>query len=65
MREVFGIILIIYGVFCLYIGLTKAPFVWKMKKLVIMRKMFGGEGGLQIFIIVWGAIALAVGIWLY
>lgn len=65
MREVIGIILIVYGVFCLYIGLTKAPFIWKIKKLQIMQKMFGGEGRLQVFIIVWGAIALAVGIYLY
>ena len=62
---ILAIVLIIYGVFCLYIGLTKAPFIWKMKKLMVMRKMFGGETGLQIFIIIWGAIALGIGIWLY
>ncbi len=64
MKEAFGIVLIIYGVFCIYIGLTKSPFIWKMKKFEIMQKMFGGPLGLQIFVIVWGIIALGVGIWL-
>lgn len=62
--ETLSIILIIYGVFCLFVGLTKAPMIWKMKKLQIMQKMFGGELGLQIFIIVWGAVALAIGLWI-
>lgn len=60
--EVLAIVLIIYGVFCLYIGVTKMPAIWKMKKLQIMQKMFGGETGLQIFIIVWGIAAIVVGI---
>lgn len=60
--EILSIILIIYGVFCLFVGLTKMPAIWKMKKLQVMAKMFKGDLGLQIFIIVWGAIALTVGI---
>ena len=57
-----AIILIIYGIFCLYVGVTKMPAIWKMKKLEIMAKMFGGDKGLQIFIIIWGLAALVAGI---
>lgn len=57
----YSIVLIIYGVFCLYIGLTKAPFIYNMKKLQIMEKMMG-KFGLQIFLIIWGIAALLVGI---
>ena len=60
--EILSVVLIIYGVFCIYIGLLKPPMIWKMKKLQIMQKMFGGSGGLQIFIRIWGIAALVIGI---
>ena len=60
--ETLSIILIIYGVFCLFIGLTKMPAIWNMKKLQIMAKMFKGDRNLQIFIIVWGIAAIVVGV---
>ena len=63
--QTLAIVLIVYGVFCLYIALTKAPFIWKMKKFQIMEKMFKGSRNLQIFVAVWGLIALVVGIILY
>lgn len=59
---VFGAILIVYGIFCIVIGVLKLPVIWKMKKLQIMSKMFKGDRNLQIFVIVWGLIALVVGI---
>lgn len=60
--EILSIILIIYGVFCIFIGLLKPPMIWNMKKLQIMQKMFRGSKGLQIFILVWGVIALTIGL---
>ena len=60
--EVLSIVLIIYGIFCIFVGVTKMPVIWKMKKLQIMAKMFKGDGNLQIFIIVWGIAALVIGI---
>lgn len=59
---ILSIILIIYGIVCIFIGFTKMPAVWNMGKLRIMAKMFKGDRNLQIFIIVWGIIALTVGI---
>jgi len=60
--ETLSIILIIYGLFCIIIGLLKPPFIWKMKKLEIMQKMLKGSRNLQLFIIVWGSIALIIGL---
>lgn len=60
--EALAIVLIIYGVFCLFIALTKMPAIWNMKKLQIMSKMFKGDRNLQIFIAVWGIAALVIGI---
>ena len=57
-----AIFLIIYGLFCILIGIMKLPAIWNMKKLQIMAKMFKGDRNLQIFIIVWGIAALVVGI---
>lgn len=56
-----SIVLIVYGVLCLFIGLLKPPFIWNMGKFKVMEKMFGKKG-LVIFVIVWGLIAIAVGI---
>ncbi len=60
--EVLSIILIVYGLFCILIGVMKLPMIWKMKKFQIMSKMFKGDKNLQIFVIVWGLIALVIGI---
>ena len=60
--EILGAILIVYGLFCILIGVLKLPAIWNMKKLQIMAKMFKGDRNLQIFIIVWGLLALVVGI---
>jgi len=54
--------LIIYGILCIYIGLLKPPFIWKMKKFEIMKKMFKGELGVQILVLVFGITALLLGL---
>lgn len=58
--EVLGIILIIYGILCMYIAFMKPPFIWNLGKLKVMRKMMG-EKGLLIFLIVWGVAAIIIG----
>lgn len=60
---VWKVILIVYGILCLYIALFKPPFIWKSKKFEIMEKIFKGPVGLQIFVVAWGVVALVIGIW--
>ncbi|MCK4551996.1 MAG: hypothetical protein KAU02_03690 [Tenericutes bacterium] len=60
---VWKVILIVYGILCLYIALFKPPFIWKMKKFEVMERIFKGPVGLQIFVAVWGIAALVIGIW--
>lgn len=57
-----GLIFIIYGLFCILIGIMKLPIIWRMKKFQIMAKMFKGDRNLQIFVIVWGLAFLIAGI---
>ena len=57
----YAIALIIYGVLCLFIGLMKPPVIWNMGKFKVMEKMFG-KTGLRVFVLVWGAIALVIGL---
>ncbi len=56
---------IIYGVLCLFIGLMKPPFIFNSGKFKVMEKLFKGKRNVQIFVLVWGAISLAVGIWVF
>ncbi|MCF7925568.1 MAG: hypothetical protein K9L26_03445 [Candidatus Izimaplasma sp.] len=58
------IILIIYGILCLYVGILKPPFIWHMKKFDVLKKIFKGERNVQIFVIVWGLIALIIGLYI-
>ncbi len=58
-----GLVLIIYGGFCLAVGIFKIPVIWNMGKIKAFVKMLG-EVGTQAFLGVWGAIALGIGIWL-
>ena len=60
--ETLSTILIIYGILCIIIGLLKPPFIWHMKKLQVMKKMLKSDTNLQIFILVWGLLALLVGL---
>ena len=59
-----GIFLVLYGVFCAFLGITKKPQgVWNMGKIQAFVKVLGVTGAV-IFFLVWGAAALGVGIWL-
>ncbi len=54
-------VLIIYGIICLYIGLLKPPFIWKMKKFEVMHKLFKSEVVTQIVVLVFGLTAILLG----
>jgi len=58
---VLSTILIIYGIFCIIIGVLKLPIIWNMGKFRAMAKIFKGERNLQIFVIVWGIVAIVIG----
>ena len=59
---ILGIFLIVYGLFCLFLGITKKPAaVWNMGKIQGFVKLLK-EIGTQIFISVFGLAALAGGI---
>lgn len=61
---ILGLFLLVYGIFVFYIALTKKPDkIWNMGKIQGFVKILG-EKGTVIFFIVWGVIALAVGIYL-
>ncbi|MEC9485367.1 MAG: hypothetical protein UMR38_05780 [Candidatus Izemoplasma sp.] len=62
--EILKNVLIIYGILCFYIGIFKPPIIWHMKKFEVLKKLFKGERNVQIFVLVWGLIALAFGIYL-
>jgi hypothetical protein len=62
--ETWGIILIVYGIVCAYIVLTKPNFIYQSAKFKVMMKMMG-EKGFNIFLIVWTLAALIAGILLY
>lgn len=57
-----GIFLVVYGVFCIIVGITKLPAIWNMGKIQIFVK-FLGDLGTRIFILVWGLIATGFGIY--
>lgn len=59
-----GIFLVLYGVFCAFLGITKKPQgIWNMGKIQGFVKVLG-ETGAVIFFLVLGAAAFGVGIWL-
>lgn len=58
--EILGIVLIIYGILCMYIAFIKPPFIWNLGKLKVMRKMMG-DRGLIIFLLLWGVSAIVIG----
>lgn len=59
-----GLVLAAYGIFCLVVGLFKAPAaVWDMGKIQSFRKVLK-DVGTQIFLSVWGAVGLGFGIYL-
>lgn len=59
-----AIFLVLYGVFCLILSLTKKPAkVWNMGKIQGFVKIMGNVGT-QIFIFIFGGASLGIGIWL-
>lgn len=64
MAQTWGVVLILYGILCLFILIAKPPVVWKMKKIEVMIKMMGKKG-FTIFLAIWTLAALGFGIWLY
>ena len=62
--KILGIFLVLYGLLCLVLGAFKKPdALWNMGKIQGFRKVLK-DVGTQIFIGVWGAAALGIGIWL-
>lgn len=58
----YNYVLILYGILCLYIGLLKPPFIWNTAKFKVMKKMFKGDLGVQLLVLVFGITALVLGI---
>lgn len=54
-------VLIIYGIICLYVGVLKPPFIWRMKKFEVMHKMFKSETVTQIVVLIFGVTAILLG----
>lgn len=55
----YGTLALIYGILCVFIGLLKPPFIYNMGKIKAMEKMMGKTGA-RIFILVWGALFIAI-----
>ncbi|MDF1522181.1 MAG: hypothetical protein P1P87_05105 [Trueperaceae bacterium] len=61
---ILAIALLLYGALCLALALFKAPAaIWDLGKIEGFKKLLG-EVGTQVFIGVWGVVAIAIGIWL-
>lgn len=59
---ILGILLVLYGLLCLVLGIFKAPSkLWNMGKIQGFVKVIG-KIGTQIFLSIWGAVAIAGGI---
>jgi hypothetical protein len=60
----FGIVLIVYGVICLYVGFYKPTWLWEAGKIQSFIKLLG-EKGTVILLGVVGGLSLVGGILLY
>jgi hypothetical protein len=59
-----GLFLILYGVFVIFLTITKKPqSIWNMAKVQAFIKVLGNTGT-AIFFYIFGAAALGIGIWL-
>ena len=58
---VLAVVLFIYGGFCMFVGVSKLSVIWEMKKIQIFRKILT-DIGTQIFVTIWGVIAIGGGI---
>lgn len=62
--RILGLFLVLYSVLCFALAIFKKPdAIWNMGKIEAFKKILK-EVGTQIFIGVWGAAALGIGIWL-
>lgn len=61
--EIISIFLMIYGILVLYLTLTKSNLLFGNMKTKMFYKLFG-EKGTYIFFLIFGILALAVGIYL-
>lgn len=61
---ILAIVLLLYGALCLALALFKAPAAfWNLDKIDAFKKLLG-ELGTRVFIGVWGAAAVVLGVWL-
>ncbi len=58
-----GIVLFVYAALVFFVAVKKPEKIWNMGKIEAFRKVLG-ERGTVIFFIIWGLLAVAVGIWL-
>ena len=61
--QILSIFLIIYGIIVLYLTLSKSSIVFKNPKTKMFQKLLG-EKGTYVFFLLFGLIALGVGIYL-
>jgi hypothetical protein len=61
--EILSFVLIIYGILVLYLTLSKSNLLFNNPKTKMFFKMFG-EKGTIIFFVIWGLIALGIGVYL-
>lgn len=60
--ETLSTIIIVYGVFCIVVGLLKPGFLWGSAKFKALKKMMGSDSKLQLLIIGWGIACAVVGV---
>lgn len=61
---ILAIVLLLYGALCLALAFLKAPAVlWNLDKIDGFKKLLG-ELGTRLFLGVWGAAAVVLGVWL-
>lgn len=58
-----GILAFVYAGLVFFITIKKPKVIWDMAKIKGFRKVLG-ERGTVIFFIIWGLLAIALGIWL-
>jgi len=56
-----SLFLFVWGAATLYVGATKASWAWDTAKLQALVRSFG-EKGTQVFVLVWGTIAVTAGV---
>ncbi|MGV8145217.1 MAG: hypothetical protein ACLKAK_00655 [Alkaliphilus sp.] len=61
--QILGLVLILYGIFVIWIAAKKPKKIWAMGKIQGFVQVLG-EKGTVIFFGVWAVIATALGIWL-